>query len=265
MKNKTSIIKKIINSIYNIDEFPKYVIDGVKKALLYAFVLSILTGGIKGIIDFVKINSYMNDIVNTLNQDEYNFKIVDNRLNLENSPVTINQDRILFYIDDSIELDKANDLKKITENEDVNILILKDGLAFETNGDYDSIEDFEIHYSDMNIDEDITSIDIINTIESSKKMLSIFAIGSDVVQEFIMYIVSAFLIALLTIIPSKLLGVNYRLGDLFSLVVYAYTLPNLLVLALNIVFPHIVFDMAGMIGAMVYTYLAIRNIRKQIN
>ena len=43
-------------------------------------------------------------------------------------------------------------------------------------------------------------------------------------------------IAVLTIIPSKLSGVNYRLANLFSLVIYAYTLPNLLVLILNMIF-----------------------------
>ena len=32
-----------------------------------------------------------------------------------------------------------------------------------------------------------------------------------------------------------------------------------------IIYISILFDTAGMIGAMVYTYLAIRNIRKQIN
>ena len=33
MKSKTGILKRFINSIYNLDEFPKYVTYGVGKAI----------------------------------------------------------------------------------------------------------------------------------------------------------------------------------------------------------------------------------------
>lgn len=265
MKNKTGILKRFINSIYNLDEFPKYVTYGVGKAILYAFILSLFIGGIKGTVKVINVNNYMNEVCSTMDEDEYKFKISNNHLELENSPVIFENNKMLFYADENATIDKIDDLRKITVNEDISFLALKDGLFIKTNGDYDNIGDMNIYYSDMSIGEQITNSDIISLIKSSIPMLDIVIIGSYIFQDFFMYIISAFFIAVLTIIPSKLSGVNYRLANLFSLVIYAYTLPNLLVLILNIIFPDILFDTAGMLGAMVYTYLAIRNIRKQIN
>lgn len=265
MESKTGILKRFINSIYNLDEFPKYVTYGVGKAILYALILSLFIGGIKGTVKFINVNSYMDEVCSIIDEDEYRFKISDNHLELENSPVIFENNKMLFYADENVTMDEINDLRKMTVNEDINFLALKDGLFIKTNGDYDNIGDMNVYYSDMSIGNQITNSDIISLIKSSKPMLGIVIIGSYIFQDFFMYILSAFFIAVLTIIPSKLSGVNYRLANLFSLVIYAYTLPNLLVLILNIIFPDILFDTAGMIGAMVYTYLAIRNIRKQIN
>lgn len=265
MKNKDGILKRFINSIYNLDEFPKYVTYGVVKAILYAFILSLFIGGIKGNVKVINVNNYMNEVCSTMDEDEYKFKISDNHLELENSPVIFENNKVLFYADENVTVDKIDDLRKMTVNEDINFLALKDGLFIKTNGDYDNIGDMGVYYSDMSIGEEITNSDIISLIKSSIPMLDIVIIGSYIFQDFFMYIISALFIAVLTIIPSKLSGVNYRLANLFSLVIYAYTLPNLLVLILNIIFPDILFDTAGMLGAMVYTYLAIRNIRKQIN
>ena len=47
MKDK-SFFEKFKNSIYNIREFPNYIREGVGKAILYALILSIIVGGIKG-------------------------------------------------------------------------------------------------------------------------------------------------------------------------------------------------------------------------
>ena len=265
MECKTGIIKRFVNSIYNVDEFPKYVKYGVAKAVVYALILSLFIGGVKGTFKFIDMNNRMNEVSDMINQDEYNFKVSNNYLELDNSPIMFEDNRVLFYVNKDIKIDEADDLRKITVNEDINFLVLKDGLFIKTNGDYDNIGDIKLYYSEMSIDKDITNSDIVNIIKSSKPMMCILIIGSYIFQGFFMYIISAFFIAVLTIIPSKLLGVNYRLSDLFSLVIYAYTLPNLLVMVLNMIFSNILFDTAGMIGAMVYTYLAIRNVRSKIN
>ena len=47
MKNK-SFFEKFKNSIYNIREFQNYIREGVGRAILYALILSIIVGGIKG-------------------------------------------------------------------------------------------------------------------------------------------------------------------------------------------------------------------------
>ena len=265
MKCKTGIIKRFVNSIYNVDEFPKYVRYGVPKAIIYALFLSLFIGGIEGTFKFINVNNNMNEVSNMINQDEYNFKIDNNYLKLDNSPIMFEDNRMLFYVDQDIKIAEADELRKITVNKDVNFLVLKDGLFIKTNGEYDNIGDIKLYYSEMSLDREIKNSDIINIIQSSKPMICVLIIGTYILQGFFMYIISAFFIAVLTIIPSKLLGVNYRLSDLFSLVIYAYTLPNLLVMVLSIVFPNILFDTAGMIGAIVYTYLAIRHVRNQIN
>lgn len=267
MKNKTNIFKKFINSIYNLDEFPKYIRDGVGKAVLYALLLSIFLGGIKGITGVIDINSSINEAIETISEEKNKFLISNNELDLESSPIKIENRGVLFYADENVKISEVSSLKSMTVHEDINFLMLKDGLYIETNSSSieTSVDNVELYYSDLDLGDGISNLDVIDNIESVKPMLSTGIIIFYMIEEFLEYMMSAFLIALLTVIPIKLLGVNFGLSNVFSLVIYAYTLPNLLVLILSIIFPGILFDTAGMVGAMVYTYLAIKNIKQSLN
>ena len=84
-----------------------------------------------------------------------------------------------------------------------------------------------------------------------------------IVKEFILWITASIFIAILSIIPSRLLKVNLGFNELTSLSIYAYTLPNVIVLILNILIPDVAFDTAIMVGTLAYNYLILRNIKVQ--
>jgi hypothetical protein len=85
------------------------------------------------------------------------------------------------------------------------------------------------------------------------------------VQEFIGYLFIALLIAALSLLPSKLFGLDIKLGELFSLVIYTATFPSLLVLVLTILMPNIPFDAARMVGIILFTYIILNDIRKEVS
>jgi ABC-type transport system involved in multi-copper enzyme maturation permease subunit len=78
------------------------------------------------------------------------------------------------------------------------------------------------------------------------------------------YLFTALMIAIFSLFPSTVFGLGMKLGRLFSLVIYAATLPSILILILTILIPNVPFDTAGMIGTILYTYIILNDIRKEI-
>ena len=50
MKEKNSFFKKMLKSIYDMDAFSEYAKEGVMKSILYGILISLLLGGIQGIV-----------------------------------------------------------------------------------------------------------------------------------------------------------------------------------------------------------------------
>ena len=128
MKNK-SFFEKFKNSIYNIREFPQYIREGVGKAILYALILSIIVGGIKGITTTFTLSNDINLAIQTLEDDKYKFKIENGTLDLVTSPLKIENGNTLIYLDDNMDISQSEELKNITVHLDSYILILKDGIV----------------------------------------------------------------------------------------------------------------------------------------
>lgn len=263
MKYKSNILNKFTNCIYNINEFPKYILDGIGKAILYALILSFFIGGVKGIVRYINLNSYLEDGIDSLKEEKYSFSITNNKLDIRESPIKIEDSGTLFYVDDNLQLSNINTLRSLIVNSDMSIIVANDGIYVKSN-EINTQGEYSIYYSELNL-EGINNAKIVNLIEEMRLSLFIILVLFSIVYEFILYIMSAFLIAVLTIIPSRLWGINFEFSHLFALVIYAYTLPNLLVLVLNIIIPNVIFDTAGMVGAVMYTYLALRNMKNKIN
>lgn len=261
-----NIFKKFINSIYNLKEFPKYMKEGVGKAILYALILSIFIGGAKGIIKVLNFDSSSNQIIETIGEDGYKFSIVDGHLNLENSPLKIEKDNMLIYIDKDININEEGKLKSMTVNEDAYILMLNDGIILNSNINQDSgVDAVKATYEELNLANGMNNKALIEMVNNGRVPIMILLFIMYMVQEFIGYLFIALLIAALSLLPSKLFGLDIKLGELFSLVIYTATFPSLLVLVLTILMPNIPFDAARMVGIILFTYIILNDIRKEVS
>ena len=66
-------------------------------------------------------------LVEKLEDDNYQFKIKDGVMDIATSPVKIENNNTLVYIDKDTTMAQSNNLRSMTVNADVYILILKDG------------------------------------------------------------------------------------------------------------------------------------------
>lgn len=265
MAKGTNIINKFTNSIYNVKEFSKYMKEGVRKAILYALILSTFIGGIKGIAKGISFNNSSNEAIKIMSEEKYKFSINNGNLYIENSPLKIEDNNILIYIDNNININEDNTLRNITVNEDSYILLLKDGIVFESNVNPGSdVNKIKSTYKELNIADGTDNTALIKILKAIKVPIMIVISIIFIIQEFIAYLFTALMLAIFSLFPSRILGVNLKIRELFSLVVYAATLPSVLVLILTVLIPNVPFNTAGMIGTALYTYIILNDISKEV-
>lgn len=264
MAKGTNIITKFINSIYNLKGFSKYMKEGVGKAVLYALILSTFIGGLKGIVNVVSFNKSTNRAIEIMSEDKYNFYIADGTLNIDNSPLKIEENNILIYMDKNISIDESDSIRNLTVNEDSYVLILKDGIIFDSNINQSSeINKVKATYKELNIVDGVNNKKLVEIIKAVKIPIIILILAIYIIQEFVFYLFIALMIAIFALLPSKIFALDLSLGNLFSLVIYAATLPSILVLILTVLISNVPFDTAGMVGTILYTYIILNDIRKE--
>jgi hypothetical protein len=237
--------------------------EGIGRAIFYILILSLIVGGAKGIANVVKVNLSANETIEKLKDEKYQFKIKDDVMDIATSPVKIENDNTIVYIDKDITLEQAKNLKSMIVNSDVYILILKDGIVSNA-----SSTEMKNSYRDLGLsqmDEEINNQYVINLITNLKNPIYLLIIIMTIIKIFIGYLITTLLIATFSIISSKLLNLNLRLGELFSLVAYIGTLPNILITILGIIMPTVVFSTAGIVGTAVYTGLIINTMKKEMD
>ena len=263
MTSKTNVFVKLIKSIYSVREFPKYMKEGKGRAVFYILILCIIIGGAKGIADVVNINLAANKTIENLKEDQYQFKVKDGVMDIETSPVKIDDNNTLVYIDKDTTLAEVANLRSITVNSDVYVLILKDGVVANTNSTQQSeLTQMKTTYEEMGIKEEINNEFVINGINSFKILIYFIVMIVSIVEAFITYLIITLFISVFSMISNRLLKLNLKLGELFSLVAYVGTLPNILITILGIIIPTVLFSTAGIVGTVVYTGLILNNMRK---
>jgi len=258
MTNKTNVFVKLIKSIHNVSEFPKYMKEGLGRAIFYILILCLIIGGAKGIADSININISANETIEKLQDDKYKFTIKDGVMDVATSPVKIENNRTVIYIDKDTTLAQANNLRSITVNSDVYVLILKDGIVANST-------EVKTTYKDMGIEKEIDNKFIINLITNFKIPVFLIVIILTIVKIFIGYLMTTIFISTFSLISSKLLKLDLKLGELFSLVAYIGTLPNILIVILGIIIPTVGFATAGIVGTVVYTGLVLNNMKKAMD
>ena len=260
MKNK-SFFEKFKNSIYNIREFPNYIREGVGKAILYALILSIIVGGIKGITTTFSLNKDINLAIQTLEDDKYKFKIENGTLDLVTSPLKIDDGNTLIYLDENKDISQSEELKNITVHVDSYILILKDGIV--TNSEV-MLGFSQAKYSDFLGDMIITNDNIVETLRLSSKFIYAIIPIITILETFITLIMDA-LIAAMLLLTNFIFKLGLRFSQLFSLAIYTSTLPAILILILNVIVPNVYLDSVRVLGTFLYSFIVLRNMRSEID
>ena len=261
MNEKTNIFKKFVNSLYNIHEFPKYMKEGIGRAITYALLLCVLCGLATGLSMSTIINKSMNQVISTLEKDENQFVIENGELDIKNSPLKINNDGSLVYIDDNITLDNKDELKNITVNSDSYILMLKDGLYIHS-GLFSTVTST---YKEMLMDSKIDSKSLVSAVKFTSKFVIGAFILMNIIQTIIGFLMDSLFIALSAVFISRLFLMNFKYSQMYSLTVYASTLPMIMVAILTITEPRVFFNSVGTLGTSLLVFFALRNIRKEID
>lgn len=263
MTSKTNVFVKLIKSIYNVKEFPKYMKEGTGRAIFYILILSLIIGGANGIADVVSINLSVNETIEKLKEDKYQFKVKDGVMDINTSPVKIDADNTLVYIDKDTTLAEVDSLRSMTINSDVYVLILKDGVVVNTNSTQQSdLTRMKMTYKEIGMEEEINNKFVISSIKSFKSLIYFIVMVLSIVQAFITYLITTLLISVFSMISNRLLKLNLKLGELFSLVAYVGTLPNILITIIGIIIPTVLFSTAGIVGTAVYTGLILNSMKK---
>lgn len=260
MNKKTNIFIKFKNSLYKITEFESYMKEGVGRALIYALLLSFIYGSITGVSTCININKSVKSMVQQLGEDKYKFEIKGGILTSENSPIKIEENKTLIYIDQDKTLDQVSELRNITVHEDSSVLLLKDGISITTN----LFPSVNSKYSDI-LNIDVNNDVLIDTANKSVGAVLAMTYIANLMQTFIYFIIDSLFVALMVMVSNFLLGLKLRYSEIFSLVIYASTLPMLLVTVLTVLFPEVYFNLLSTIGALTISSLVLTRIRREMN
>jgi hypothetical protein len=119
--------------------------------------------------------------------------------------------------------------------------------------------------SEGEIEGEINNEFVINIINSFKSIIYFIVMVVSIVQAFITYLITTLFISVFSMISNRLLKLNLNLGELFSLVAYVGTLPNILITILTIIIPTVIFSTAGIVGTVVYVGLILNNMKKEMD
>lgn len=255
---RDGFFSKLKNNIYNIEKFSEYVRDGLGKAILYALILSLIIGGIQGVYMGFRAKNNINEGIVELNEPKYDFSIKNGILEMKNSPVKFNQDNIVVYIDSNKDLNQAEGLKDAYVHGDMYILLLKDGIKVGSGG-----LNKDILYKDAFTGE-YTNKTIVEQLKLASVVIVPITVGFTIFQYFTTYLLNCLIIAAFSIIIGMIMGLKMKASAMYSLSVYAATLPSLILLPFSLIRPDIYFDTAFMAGTIIYVAFILRYIKKDL-
>ena len=255
MKERTNFFKIFITSIYDLDAFIKYAKEGFLKGIIYILILCIALGALKGgILGYRIVNEifYISDYIkdnknsNILNKDgeleiDFNISNIDNRV----------------YLDDTLTINNETELENLFNNND--LLVLKDGIAFNNYGDIHILNYNKIS-EDLYIDEGITG-NTKNKIITSVLLRLILINIIDMIKTLVINYIIVVMAGLLISIFMRML-VKYK--ALWLIVMYSSTLPLIIVTIFNILKPNIDFNITFIAGCLTYLIIILKYIKSQI-
>ncbi|OOM11074.1 DUF1189 domain-containing protein [Clostridium saccharobutylicum] len=259
MNIKTNFFKKFITSIYDIKVFSKYAKEGLLRAIIYGVLLSLILGGIKGVASGYRFNSDITQISEQLQSEKYKFFIENGNLNINEAPIKFEQDNTIIYIDNSKNMADESDLKSIVINDDVSILVLRDGIIVSN-----YINKYKMSYINLFGDKIIDSTILKTAVKNLDIMFviasSMISMGFTIFNTLLNCLIVVAFASILTIFMRMVVKYN----ALYSLTLYAATLPLIIQTILQIVNPTVNFDVTFVLGTLTYVILILKYIKAEI-
>lgn len=253
MKDKTNFFKKFITSIYDLNAFSKYAKEGLLMSIIYVLLITMILGGIKGIFTGYGLNKEMSRINDELKSNKYS--IEDGVLNINNSPIKFEEENMLVYVDKNISMDKEDSIRSITMQDDVSILILKDGIVVNN-----SINKYKIAYSN----EIVGSLSMMNSINLLKEIIIITACMITIVTTFFKVLINCLIVVAFASLITVFMKMVVKYSALYSLALYAATLPLIIQTILEIIDPNVNLDTVFIIGTLTYVILILNYIKSEL-
>lgn len=255
---RDGFFSKLKNNIYNIKTFSEYVRDGLGKAILYALILSIIIGGIQGVFMGFKIKNYINKGIIEFNEPKYDFSIKNGVLEMKDSPVKFSEGNMVVYIDSNKDLSQADKIEDEYVHGDMYIVLLKDGIKVGSGGLNE-----EILYKDAFVGE-YTNKTIIEQLKVVSMVIIPLTVVFTILQYFITLLLNCLVIAAFSIIIGIIMGLRMKASAMYSLAVYAGTLPSILLIPFSLIRPDVYFDTSFIAGTVIYVIFILRYIKRDL-
>ncbi|MGL4874209.1 MAG: DUF1189 domain-containing protein [Clostridium sp.] len=260
---KDSFFVKFKNCLHRLDKFPRYIDQGVGKAIKYGFLISLIFGGIIGIYNCILSNGYINKGVQEMNNPKYAFSVKNNNLDMTSNPIQINQNGSMIYINDTKTLSEASGILANNLGNAANILILKDGVAIngpvvQSNVTYNQIS------QQMFDSKEINNQTVGAKIQSMKKYYFGFQIIYNILEKFVNLVIDSLFIAVIGLIASMIFGMLVKPSALYSLAIYAATVPFLISVPISILFPDVNMQIPLLIATAIYVVIILKSIKNDL-
>lgn len=260
---RDSFFIKFKNCLHRLDKFPAYIDQGVGKAIKYGFLISLIFGGIIGIYNNVVLNGNLNKGIQQINKPEYAFTIKDNTLDLKGGPYKFNNNGISVYINDEKTLDDAQSILNDYNNSLATVLVLKNGVEMDLAGQVQSANYNTVSQKMFNSQE-INTGTLVSTIQGMKKYYFIFQFVFVVIQRFINLIMDSLVLTIVGLLASMIMGMMVKPSALYSLSIYAATVPFLISLPISILYPTIPLQYPIMLGTAIYIIVILKHIKDDL-
>ena len=166
--------------------------------------------------------------------------------------------KLTLYIDDEKTITDKLDYIDAADN-DTNLLILKDGIVLE------NIEDKYIaKYSTFLNGKDISNDTMKSFIKRLKIIFPISYIAINIAIMFMNLLVDYLIIVTIASLISLFMKMIVRYGALWSLTIYASTLPLIIVTVLEVIRPDVDFEVTFVVGTLTYLIIIFKNIKADI-
>ena len=259
MKDKTKFSKKFITSIYDLKVFSGYAKEGLLSAIIYALLITLILGGVKGIFTGYRLNNEILKINKELRIDKYELSIENGTLSINQSPIKFKGINSIIYIDDGIYMEEADSLKSIIVHEELSILILKDGILINN-----SMNQYKISYNDILKGNNLNGNELKNNIEIFRLILIILTTITFIISTFFELLTNCLIVVLFTSLITIFMKMVVKYSAMYSLTLYASTLPLIIKIILEIIDPNVNLNNVFIIGTLIYVILILNYIKYDI-